>query len=103
MAHAMMTTTVPWITCDWVGHSTFFSSAMHSLMKCWKPPRPRTRLGLRHLRSRAHCLLTGARALADALLLLAVLSAAALAPSLPRIPGHATRPRYVELPYGFQA
>ena len=82
----MMTTTVPWITCDWVGHSTFFSSAMRladEAPEAAAGDAPRARLGLRHLRSRAHRLLAGARALADALLLLAVLSAAALAPSLP--------------------
>ena len=38
----MMTTIVPWITCDWFGHSTFFSSAQDSWTKRLKPP-PGTR------------------------------------------------------------
>src|SRR5438552_6344270 len=38
----MMTTIVPWITCDWVGHSTFLSSAQDSATKRRKPP-PGTR------------------------------------------------------------
>ena len=33
MAQATSTTTVPWITWFWVGHSTFLSSAQHSPMK----------------------------------------------------------------------
>src|SRR6266536_838379 len=37
---ATRTTIVPWITCDWPGHSTFRSSAYDSLMKL-----PRLRSG----------------------------------------------------------
>src|SRR6266446_4627880 len=31
---AISTTTVPWITCAWPGHSTFLSSAQDCAMKC---------------------------------------------------------------------
>ena len=37
IAHAMMTTIVPWTTWLWVGHSTFFSSAQDSETKRLKP------------------------------------------------------------------
>src|SRR5262245_28714971 len=37
ITHAMSTTSVPWTTCDWVGHSTFFSSPQDSAMKRFDP------------------------------------------------------------------
>ena len=40
MAQATSTTTVPWITWFWVGHSTFLSSAQHSPMKPKREPTP---------------------------------------------------------------
>src|SRR6476620_9030070 len=46
MMQAINTTTTPWISCAWVGHSTFLSSAIDSPMKPVTPPR-RAALGSR--------------------------------------------------------
>src|SRR4029450_3945989 len=37
MTQAMRTTSVPWTTCDWVGHSTFLSSPHDSAMNRFEP------------------------------------------------------------------
>src|SRR4051812_30189884 len=46
ITQAISTTTTPWISCAWVGHSTFLSSAIDSPMKPRTPP-PRAALGSR--------------------------------------------------------
>ena len=70
MMQAISTTTVPWMTWFWVGHSTFFSSPHDSATKRRPPPpvpggAPGARLGLDRL-GRPDLLLPRPRALLEA-------------------------------------
>src|SRR3954470_20368730 len=51
ITQAIRTTTVPWISCGWAGHSTFLSSAQDSLTNC-APRERRPRAGAAELPAR---------------------------------------------------